>query len=110
MEVKMNADSNDVQLAMMQTFDALGVLHSNSGPYNLNRSTFNKGGFLYGVNCSRDGFTGANYNNSIFDASNLSIKGTFDVGTTVPYTLIVFACYNSASLEINKFLTPITTW
>ena len=106
---KLNPSKWDCEQAILDTLLALDVYGSNRGPAQLSRDTFTAGCFILGLDLSRDSNPSAGYINTDFNATSLSLEGSFADATTTNYTLIVLGVFNGR-LELNKFLVPTTTW
>lgn len=130
MEYKLNLPQLQSQLALWETYMSLDYFGSNTGPGNYNRNTLDNGAFIFGFDLSRDGAPNAGYLNSNFEASNLSLEGSFRDPTTFATTgngntiflirknnfkifivilVMCFGLYNG-QIEINKFYAPYTSW
>jgi hypothetical protein len=77
---------------------ALDVYGGTTGPAQLNRDTFETGAFIAGIDLSRNGHATADYINSSFDASSVSVAGNFSIATGATYTgamvrMIYFSIY-----------------
>jgi len=108
-EYKLDVDEDQTQFALWQTYLALDYIGTNSGPGNLNRNTMTNGAFIYGIDLSRDGMPNAGYPNSNFDASTLSIEGSFKFATDDTYTVMALGLFNG-QIEINKYYIPLTSY
>ena len=106
---KINPDVFDTEKAILDTLLALDVYGTNRGPAQLSRDTFTLGCFIMGLDLSRDSNPTAGYINTDFDATSLTLEGSFSTATTTNYTMIVLGVFNGR-LELNKFLVPTTTW
>jgi hypothetical protein len=85
-DFKINAEEGQSQLALWSTYMALDYWSSKLGPGALNRESMNKGAFIYGFDLTRDGNPHAPYSNSNFEASHLSLTGSFKAALRNSYT------------------------
>ena len=85
-DYKLNTDQNQTEFALWESYMALDYMSSNSGPGNLNRESFQNGAFIYSLDLSRDGNPNGHYMNSNFEATSLSIDGTFRERVVGTYT------------------------
>ena len=105
---KFDSRKTGYEAGLQDTFLALDVPGSPFGPGQLNKNTF-PCCFILGFDLTRDHNTLANYNNSDFDSTSLSIEGSFTQATTKPYTVIVLGLFNG-QFELDRFIEPVTTW
>ncbi len=97
------------QEALWQTYEAMGYLSSNSGPFNLNRDSFCTSACIVGFNLTRDGNTGAAYNNASFTSDHIRLEGKFKAGTTEALTLVCWGLV-AGILEVNRMRQAIVNY
>ena len=106
---KLNPSKWDNEPAILDTLLALDTYGSHQGPAQLSRDTFVGGCCILGLDLSRDSNPTANYINTDFDSTSLTLEGSFSEAAATNYTLLVLGVFNGR-LELNKFLVPTTTW
>ena len=83
---KLNPNAKQVDMALLDTYIALGCDSSFNGPAQLIRENLTNGVFIAGFDLSRDNQPISNYHNSSFDASTVGLEGIFSVATQKAYT------------------------
>ena len=131
-EMKLNMANRQSQMAFFSTLNALNYMNSPlGGPGGFNRESIEKGNFVWALDLSRDGNPSGDYNNMNFEATNLSLEGQFrtpvDPGYTGKIDILLLCIFLKILLmekfflvyviglfkgrmELNRFLTPITSW
>ena len=131
-DLKLNATTGDVQMALYETLKALNLLGGSTAraPECINRDTFGKAATLFGFDLSRDSKPNGPYVDTDFESSNLSISGNFNAATTASYaskshvhikcayqmcinctfSVMLFSIHQTGIIEINRFLIPTVSW
>ena len=107
---KLDPANYNTEEALANTLLSLEAYGSNKGPSQLNRETFTNGAFIIGFDTTRDNRPlSATYINSNYDASSVSLEGSFSKALDKNISLIVLGAFNGR-LELNSFLEPFTTF
>ena len=83
---KLNPSGKQLDMALLDTYIALGCDSSLYGPKQLIRENLTNGVFIAGFDLSRDNHPISNYYNSSFNASSVGLEGIFSVATQKTYT------------------------
>ena len=94
---KLNPSVRQLDMALLDTYIALGCESALSGPAQIIREHLTNGVFIAGFDLSRDNQPISNYLNQSFDASSVGLEGAFSVATQKTYT----------GNENIKFYTPL---
>jgi len=78
---KMNPSQYEVEPGIAGMYMASDLLRANYGPKYATKDSFMQGAFILGFDLTRDGNPGAEYLNTNFDASSVSLEGSFSAAT-----------------------------